>query len=109
MSHSLPATSYVKMIDVWMLVTIIFPFIEVCIQTYKEQLRNLIRSQTKIHPKQAEPGDQSEQFKLRICHYFSHWFLPMTSVTFAFCFWVLGLVNYNWPHLMQVASNKSCQ
>merc|ERR1712106_1169117 len=35
-SNSLPMTSYVKMIDIWLLFNLVIPFVEVCLQTYIE-------------------------------------------------------------------------
>ena len=39
LSSSLPTTSYVKMIDVWMIFTMTFPLFEVTLHTYKESLK----------------------------------------------------------------------
>ena len=39
-SNNLPATSYMKMIDVWLLFNLILPFIVVLIHTYMDTLRN---------------------------------------------------------------------
>ena len=38
-SYNLPQTSYVKMIDVWFIFSMMIPFIEVLLQTYIEHLR----------------------------------------------------------------------
>ena len=34
-NDSLPRTSYIKMVDIWLIFTFCIPFIEVLIQTYK--------------------------------------------------------------------------
>ena len=36
MSHSLPATAYIKMIDIWLIFTIIYPFAVITLFTVKE-------------------------------------------------------------------------
>ena len=35
----MPTTSYVKMIDIWMIFTMTFPLLEVALHTYKETLK----------------------------------------------------------------------
>ena len=58
MSMSLPKTSYIKMVDVWLLFTLLIPFLEVIkqamtlliifqvlLQTYIEHLRGKIKEQ----------------------------------------------------------------
>ena len=39
MSQTLPATAYIKMIDIWMIFTMTFPLLEVALHTYKETLK----------------------------------------------------------------------
>ena len=38
-SNNLPKTSYVKMIDVWLIFNLLLPFIEVLVHTYMDALR----------------------------------------------------------------------
>ena len=38
-SAMLPITSYVKMIDIWMIFTMIFPLLVISLHTYKEKLQ----------------------------------------------------------------------
>ena len=39
-SNALPKTSYIKMIDVWLIFTLLMPFMEVLLHTYMDLLRN---------------------------------------------------------------------
>ena len=39
-SNNLPKTSYMKMIDVWLLFNLLYPFIVVLMHTYMDTLRN---------------------------------------------------------------------
>ena len=41
-SNNLPKTSYVKMIDVWLIFNLLLPFIEVLVHTYMDTLRYLV-------------------------------------------------------------------
>ena len=38
-SNNLPKTSYVKMVDVWLIFNLLLPFIEVLVHTYMDTLR----------------------------------------------------------------------
>ena len=39
-SNNLPKTSYMKMMDVWLLFNLLYPFIVVLLHTYMDSLRN---------------------------------------------------------------------
>ena len=39
-SNNLPKTSYMKMVDVWLLFNLLYPFIAVLIHTFMDTLRN---------------------------------------------------------------------
>ena len=39
-SNNLPTTSYVKMIDIWLLSSLMLPFVEVILHTYMDSLRH---------------------------------------------------------------------
>jgi hypothetical protein len=72
-SNSLPKTSYVKMIDIWLLFNLVLPFAEVSLftstspqvllQTYIEHLRGIIEDKQTInhHGKSIEVEDDSEK------------------------------------------------
>ena len=42
-SNNLPKTSYVKMIDVWLIFNLLLPFIEVLVHTYMDTLRSIFK------------------------------------------------------------------
>ena len=48
-SNSLPMTSYVKMIDIWLLFTLTIPFVEVFLQTYIENIRSKIEDKKEMN------------------------------------------------------------
>ena len=48
-SNSLPMTSYVKMIDIWLLFNLIVPFVEVFLQTYIENIRSKIEEKKEMN------------------------------------------------------------
>ena len=38
-SNNLPKTSYIKMMDVWLIFNLFFPFVEIMLHTYMDMLR----------------------------------------------------------------------
>ena len=48
-SNSLPMTSYVKMIDIWLLFNLTVPFVEVFLQTYIENIRSKIEDKKEMN------------------------------------------------------------
>ena len=50
-SESLPKTGSIKMIEIWMLFSLLIPFIEVVLQTYRSHL--LQRVAAEAHPQPA--------------------------------------------------------
>ena len=59
MMDSLPPTSYVRMVDIWLIVFQIIPFLEVVILTFKE----LYYDQDTInhHGREREVGDKDDE------------------------------------------------
>ena len=47
-SSSLPTTSYVKMVDVWLITTMLFPFIEIAGLAYRTSLRGQLSRSTPV-------------------------------------------------------------
>ena len=39
-SQNLPKTSYIKMVDIWLIFNLLLPFLEVLLHTYIDTLRN---------------------------------------------------------------------
>merc|ERR1719495_1437323 len=48
-SNSLPMTSYVKMIDIWLLFNLTVPFVEVFLQTYIEHIRGNLEDKKEMN------------------------------------------------------------
>jgi hypothetical protein len=54
----LPITAYVKMVDIWMILTIVITLVEVSLHTYKETLKGKLR-------KLEIPTNTTDLFKTR--------------------------------------------
>ena len=71
-SNNLPKTSYMKMMDVWLLFTLLYPFVVILMHTYMDTLRNDDDREINHHGKTIsidENGKASEKtditFKVR--------------------------------------------
>ena len=51
-NENLPTTSYVKMIDIWLLFNLMKPFVDIMVQTYVETMR--------VHPDEVEADKEDE-------------------------------------------------
>ena len=58
-SNQLPKTSYIKMIDIWLIFNLIVPFVEVLLHTYKDGLREEDR-EVNHHGKPRKVGEDDE-------------------------------------------------
>merc|ERR1712013_825658 len=52
-SGSLPKTSYIKMVDIWLIFNLVVPFVEVLLQTYIEYLRGKVVTVSEVGEGQA--------------------------------------------------------
>ena len=104
LSQSLPVTSYVKMIDIWMLFTMMIPFLEVTLHTTNEVL---IRSDcgrerqigvVRVDPVQKlkeeeRPGTSSSMNSSTLLKLSGRLILPIGSLIFTLTFWIVGLIK----------------
>ena len=59
-SNNLPKTSYMKMVDVWLLFNLLYPFIVVLIHTYMDTLRNDEEREINHHGKTIQVIDENK-------------------------------------------------
>ena len=95
-TQSLPTTAYIKMIDIWMIFMMMYPFFVVSLYTLIEVLKN---KKNKIQVKKAagEWINKENQCNIRMIRMVSWtlvWGLPCLVTTFIIIYWTLGLVNY---------------
>ena len=60
-SNNLPKTSYMKMVDVWLLFNLLYPFIVVLIHTYMDTLRNDDEREINHHGKTIQVKDEIDE------------------------------------------------
>ena len=103
LSQSLPVTSYIKMIDIWMLFTMTIPFLEVVLHTIHEVFKNKRTSQivpaTSVDMLEVNSGEEKEEVaktnivKLIMSKVMGNLLLPICSLVFTFVFWAVGLIQ----------------
>ena len=69
-SNNLPKTSYMKMIDVWLLFNLLYPFIIVLLHTYMDTLRNDEEREINHHGRTITIDDDKaeEGFKIKVLY-----------------------------------------
>ena len=113
-SNDLPTTSYLKMMDFWLIFTLLLPFIEVLLHTYMESLddeddhhpesdpvvpfmEDMKNHQMLLKLKQAnEEKEKAAKKKIerkRMCKKFVLGYFPMAVLTFVTIYWAVGLKN----------------
>ena len=106
LSESLPVTSYIKMIDIWMLFTMTIPFLEVVMHTTNEVFKRppVLDKRVgvvKVKPAEEEQVEMEEedecQTNNKICfplvRMASRMMLPICSLIFTLIFWVVGIIQ----------------
>ena len=65
--NDLPKTSYIKMIDIWLIFNLLFPFIEVLLHTYMDLLRDDEDRNINHHGTAIKPGvDDDESSVIKV-------------------------------------------
>ena len=59
-SNNLPKTSYMKMMDVWLLFNLLYPFAVVLVHTYMDTLRNDDEQEFNHHGKTMKVGEDGK-------------------------------------------------
>ena len=106
LSESLPVTSYIKMIDIWMLFTMTIPFLEVVMHTTNEVFKRppvldkrVGVVKVKSAEEQVEMEDEEEECKTNnkmsssLVKMASRMMLPICSLIFTLIFWVVGIIR----------------
>ena len=62
-SNQLPKTSYIKMMDVWLIFNLIVPFVEVLLHTYKDMLREEENREVNQHGRVRKIGEEDDDDK----------------------------------------------
>ena len=106
LSESLPVTSYIKMIDIWMLFTMTIPFLEVVMHTTNEVFKRPPVLDKRVGvvkvssaEEQVEMEEEEEECKTNnkmsssLVKMASRMMLPVCSLIFTLIFWVVGIIQ----------------
>ena len=83
LSHTLPVTSYIKMLDIWMIFAMIVPFAEVAMHALNQHLKKRKISPTMSLAKKDTPFSVAT---------LSQYLLPLVSVFYSIGFWLVGVI-----------------
>ena len=89
-SNNLPKTSYMKMVDIWLLFNLIYPFSVVLIHTYMDTLRNDEMNSSKndmIKDVRAQKLDRAQKM--------SRVFIPGILLISSILYWIIGIKHSN--------------
>ena len=82
---SLPPTSYIKMVEIWLIYMLLIPFKEVIIISF-------IHHKTYAKVKPEEEKKFKEPKALKIALIFKTYFIPLSFLLFVTIYWVVGLI-----------------
>ena len=85
-SNSLPKTSYLKMIDVWLLFNLLQPFVVVLTHTYMDILRPEDEDQTRFDKKSVRNAKKLDSLRR-----FALIYNPIIVMIFVIIYWLIGL------------------
>ena len=80
MSINLPPTAYIKMIDCWLIFSLLKPFVDIILQTYIQTLR--------------ERSEEKQKAKIKMSRIMLRVIYPSFFTVFVVIFWTVGLVHY---------------
>ena len=102
LSQTLPATSYFKMIDIWMLFTMIVPFFEVIYHTTIDMFKKSRAAPSclskRVDVVNVKPAEEDLVVEVEVksgnntLKSFGCLMLPVSSLIFVFVFWTVGLI-----------------
>ena len=88
MSTNLPNTAYIKMIDCWLIFSLLKPFVDTLVQTYMHTLREAPVTKT-----QAWRKNQKNR-KIDFWQNFVRVVYPIFFLVVILIFWLVGLIYY---------------
>ena len=88
MNTNLPPTAYIKMIDCWLIFSLLKPFVDILVQTYIHTLREDQISKARAWSK------KESVWKIEYCQTFVRVVYPVFFIVFVLIFWLIGLIYY---------------
>ena len=118
-NNNLPPTAYIKMIDIWLLFSLMKPFVDIIINTYIENVRGeseALKKKEVVYDGNKSAWDKNSEKQVKDvvkfpengvlrnysktienCKYFSRVLYPIFCILFTVLFWIIGLFKYYFP------------
>ena len=98
--QSLPFTPYIKMVDLWLLCMILYPFLMVILLSVKESLD---KSKSEIKPSGSSSGwHRDDHWSLKGINILRDWGLMLILLLFIVLYWIAGILNFFQPNIRSV-------
>ena len=94
-------TAYIKMIDIWMIFSMLYPFSVVMLYSTLYFVKQ--KTQNILVPMKIETVEWKDKILPRIIIFLLDFGLPVIVIIFIIIFWVLGIIN-----TASSKSNNSC-
>ena len=88
----MPVTSYIKMVDIWMLFTMTIPFLEVVYHTSNEMSKQSDVIRVTPQNLSLEEVLTNNNTKVVWSRMIKRFVLPISSLLFTLIFWIVGLI-----------------
>ena len=94
LSQNVPVTSYIKMVDIWMLFTMTIPFLEVVYHTSNEMSKQSKADVVRVTPQNLSLEEvlTNNNTKAVLWVTIKRLVLPISSLLFTLIFWIVGLI-----------------
>ena len=104
----MPVTSYIKMVDIWMLFTMTIPFLEVVYHTSNEISKQTVDVRVKPNNGSEEKVMPNNNRKAVFRMMTKRLWLPISSLFFTLIFWVVGIIKSYSFDAKEDASMSKC-
>ena len=104
----MPVTSYIKMVDIWMLFTMTIPFLEVVYHTSNEMSKQSGVVRVTPHNWSEEDETANNNMKVVLLKLIKRLVLPISSVLFTLIFWIVGLIASFYSGGSQDSNMSDC-
>ena len=91
-STNLPPTAYIKMIDCWLIFSLLKPFVDILVQTYRQTITE--DSGDEIGARKVWTKKEKRKIGSQLCQTFLRVIYPIFFIVFIVLFWLAGLVHY---------------
>ena len=108
LSQNVPVTSYIKMVDIWMLFTMTIPFLEVVYHTFNEMSKQSEADVVRVIPQSEEDEMTNNNMKVAVLRMIKRFVLPISSLLFTIIFWIVGLIVSYYTGVTKDSDRSDC-